>query len=432
MSQPRSSASSIARLFGSSIVDQAMLSAANFGVGLILIRYAPEAQYGFYILAFNTMILLTTLQGTFIGTPMVIRLPSLDEAQRRHWMGSLLRDQKRWGLSGGLLALAAACGGWATGLLDRQSAAVVVAATALILAALYREYLRGILLMYRRPHQVLAADAVYVVVLLAGCALAVRTPMAAVGALLAGMLAALACARLLRRNLATDIDGGAAPGRLHEIARVGAWAASGGVIYWLFNQGYNFLTAATLDLTAVAALAATRLTLMPINLLLAGMQKQLAPLASHWMHQMGARRTLRRLMLFSLALGVITLVHGIVIWLLRDWIFLDLMRKDFPQRNTLLLLWCALFILMVMREPVMMVAVLRQRFQALSGAALACAILSLGISYAAMLQVGPMGAAIGILAGEACYCASVIVLVLREVRKDDAATRSPNERQGAH
>ena len=56
---------------------------------------------------------------------------------------------------------------------------------------------------------------------------------------------------------------------------------------------------------AVAALAASRLTLMPINLLLAGMQKQLTPLASVWMHGMGARRTLRRLMLFSLALALL-------------------------------------------------------------------------------------------------------------------------------
>lgn len=110
MRRPASSASGLARLFGSSIADQAMLSAANFAVGLILIRYAAEAQYGYYILAFNTMMLLTTLQGTFIGTPMVIRLPGLDGPQRRQWMGSLLRDQKRLGLRGGLLALAVILG----------------------------------------------------------------------------------------------------------------------------------------------------------------------------------------------------------------------------------------------------------------------------------------------------------------------------------
>lgn len=419
MTRTRFSASGLARLFGSSIADQAMLSAANFGVGLILIRYAAEAQYGYYILAFNTMMLLTTLQGTFIGTPMVIRLPGLDQAARRQWMGSLLRDQKWLGAAGGALALVVALAGWAMGLFDGESTLVVVAAIGLVLAALYREYLRGILLMYHRPQQVLGADAIYVAVLLAGCALAVRTPVAAAGALLAGTMAALACASVLRRVLANDIERGAAPGRLCEIARMGFWAASGGVIYWLFNQGYNFLTAATLDLAAVAALAASRLTLMPINLLLAGMQKQLTPLASDWMHGMGARRTLRRLMLFSLALALFTLLYGAVIWLLRDWIFLDLMRKDFPQRDLLLVLWIGLFVLMVIREPIMMVPLLRQRFRALSAATLVCALIALAISYVGMLQLGPVGAVIGILTGEACYGLAVIVMAWREVRRDD-------------
>ena len=419
MTRTRFSASGLARLFGSSIADQAMLSAANFGVGLILIRYAAEAQYGYYILAFNTMMLLTTLQGTFIGTPMVIRLPGLDETARRQWMGSLLRDQKWLGAAGGALALVVALAGWAMGLFDGESTLVVVAAIGLVLAALYREYLRGILLMYHRPQQVLGADAIYVAVLLAGCALAVRTPVAAAGALLAGTMAALACASVLRRVLANDIERGAAPGRLREIARMGFWAASGGVIYWLFNQGYNFLTAVTLDLAAVAALAASRLTLMPINLLLAGMQKQLTPLASDWMHGMGARRTLRRLMLFSLVLALFTLLYGAVIWLLRDWIFLDLMRKDFPQRDLLLVLWIGLFVLMVIREPIMMVPLLRQRFRALSAATLVCALIALAISYVGMLQLGPVGAVIGILTGEACYGLAVIVMAWREVRRDD-------------
>ncbi len=188
------------------------------------------------------------------------------------------------------------------------------------------------------------------------------------------------------------------------------------------QSGYHFLTAATLDLAAVAALAASRLTLMPINLLLSGMQKQLTPMASGWMHAMGARRTLRRLMLFSLALALFTLLYGAVLWLLRDWIFLDLMRKDFPQRDALLLLWTGLFVLMVIREPIMMVPLLRQRFRALSAGTLVCALIALAISYAGMLKFGPVGAAIGIVAGEACYGLAVAVMAWREVRRDDDMT----------
>ena len=83
------------------------------------------------------------------------------------------------------------------------------------------------------------------------------------------------------------------------------------------------------------------------------------------------------------------------------------------------MLWIGLFVLMVIREPIMMVPLLRQRFRALSAATLVCALIALAISYVGMLQLGPVGAVIGILTGEACYGLAVIVMAWREVRRDD-------------
>lgn len=406
----------LTRLFGSSIIDQALLSAANFAVGLMLIRYSSETQYGYYILAFNAMMLLTTLQGTFICTPLVIRLPVLETAEKQQWLGSLLRDQYRLGLIGGVLAGALTLLAWWFKLLDADTMPVLLAAIALILAALYREYFRGVLLMYRRPHGVLAADALYAAGLLGSCLLAVTQPAAASYMLLAAAFCALISGLWLRAQLRDDIDPSAAPGRLREIAHIGFWAASGGVIYWLFNQGYSFLTAATLDLTAVAALAATRLILMPINLISAGMQKQLMPLASEWMHQLGARRTLKRLLLFSLGMFAATLLYAAVAWLCKDWIFLSLMRKDFAQRDTLLLLWCVLFLIMVVREPPMLLLVMRRRFQSLSVATLGGALLALGVCYLGMLAWGPWGAIVGIICGELAYSLAIAWMIRQELR----------------
>ena len=404
------------RLFGSSVIDQAMLSGANLLVGLILIRYTPQAQYGYYVLAFNAMMLITTLQGTFIGTPMVIRLPSLDQAARRQWVGGLWRDQRRWMVFGAAAALVGCGLAWAGGGVTTETAPVVLAAIVLILAAVYREYFRSILLMYQRPHAVLVADAVYAIGLVAGSGLAMHHPSAAAVALLASAASALVCGRLLRRALGNDIDPAAAPGRLREIARVGMWAASGGVIYWLFNQGYSFLAAATLDITAVAALAGTRLLMMPINLLSAGVQKQLAPIASDWLHTHGPRQTLRRLAKFSLVMGLIALLYSGVVWWLRDWIFSDILRKEFAQRDTLLLLWSVIFMMMVVRDPLMLLTVLRQRFRMLTAATLVCAVISLLVSYWCMQRLGVTGALIGIIAGELCYLGAVLGLALHGAR----------------
>ncbi|AOY91514.1 capsular biosynthesis protein [Cupriavidus sp. USMAA2-4] len=428
MSTARLPALPLAKLFGSSVVDQALLSAANFAAGLSLIRYASEVQYGYYILAFNTMMLLTTLQGTFIGTPLVIRLPGLSEVERRQWLGSLWRDQRRLGIAAGLLALLVAGGLWAWGRLEQPI--LLFVAIPFVLAALYREYFRGVLMMYHRPHAVLLADTCYVAVLLAGCWLAIHSPFAAAIVLVASTVGAILSGRGLGAHLGDEIDWSSRGGRLYEIARVGFWAASGGVIYWCFNQGYNMVAAATLDLAAVAALGASRLIMMPVNLLSAGVQRQLTPLASSWLYEHGARRTLRRLLAFSAGIGALTVVYAGLAWLMRDWIFLSLMHKDFPQRDMLLLLWSVLFLLMVMREPPTLVVVLRQRFRLLTMTTLVCAVLSLACSYLGMLRLGPMGAVIGILVGEVGCCVAVGVLAWREVRADARANAGADVREG--
>jgi O-antigen/teichoic acid export membrane protein len=406
------------RIFGSSVADQALLSAANLLIGLILIRYASDAQYGYYVLAFNAMMLATTLQGTFINTPLVAMLPTMDDRTRGQWLGSLLHDQRRWAAGAALASVLAAGLALYTGAVPADAGPVLGAAIVLILAALYREYYRGILIMLGRPHPVLAADAVYVVGLVAGGLLAANMHPAATVALLSAAASAVVGGTLLRRVLGAAVDHDAAPGRLRDIARTGAWAAAGGVIYWLFNQGYSFLTVATLDVTAVAAVAAARLLLMPVNLLVTGVQKQLMPMASNWLHGQGAHVALKRLTLFSLALGLGAALYVAIAWALRDWIFVDLMHKDFAQRDMLLALWSAIFIVMALREPLMLVSVMRQRFRILAATAGACSMFALGTSYLCMQAFGAPGAPLGILAGEIAYFLIAIGLALREVRRD--------------
>lgn len=407
------------KLFGSSIIDQAMISAANFIVGLVLIRYTHDAQYGYYVLAFNAMMLATTLQGTFIGTPFVIRLPTLSEQERRDWVGSLLRDQFRWGALGSVVTLIGVAIAWWLGELDRNTVPVFIASMALILCQLYREYFRSILLMVQRTMQVLVSDALYVVCLMLGAILATRFPHAAMVALLTGAASALIGAAQLRRQLGAEgMNRRAAPGTLALIARTGAWAAAGGVIYWAFTQGYSFVAAATLNIAGVAALAASRLLLMPINLLSSGVQKQLVPIASNWLHDYGMRRTFRHILMFSALLAGATLVYGVVIWLLRDWIFDDIMRKTFAYRNTLLLGWIAIFLVMVIRDPLTQLMVLRQRFRVLMYISLACAAVALTTSYVGMLYLDTRGALVGILVGEVLNVIAVLWLIRDEIRRD--------------
>ena len=62
-----------ARLLGSAVVSQALLSAASLVIGLVLIRRTSDLQYGYFILASNAILLLASLQNAFFGPALAAR-----------------------------------------------------------------------------------------------------------------------------------------------------------------------------------------------------------------------------------------------------------------------------------------------------------------------------------------------------------------------
>ena len=66
-----------------------MLSAANFIVGILLLRNTVDADYGLYVMAFSTLLLVSGVQGALIQGPMVVIAPKKTEDQRLQMVGGL-------------------------------------------------------------------------------------------------------------------------------------------------------------------------------------------------------------------------------------------------------------------------------------------------------------------------------------------------------
>jgi O-antigen/teichoic acid export membrane protein len=405
------------RMFSSALASQALLSATNFLVGLLLIRHTSDLEYGSYMLVLGAIVLAVSLQNAFIGPAMVNRMTRLDATGCGELTGGLYRDQVR------VIASLAAFG--AVGILalklanaiGERSALIALAAVAATAAALWREYFRMVLLAYRRSHAVLGCDVIYAVVLAVGVALATLTIMpaaaAAIALALAALLAGARLSRSLREQEPWNPDG--APGILRKIAPLGAWSTAGAAIHWTFSQGYIYLAAATLDVSAVAAIAATRLLAMPVNLLSTGIGSLMLPLASRWMHEDGERVLLRRLATLALGMAAVAIAYFALLWVLRDFVFDVMLRKQFAQRDLLLLLWSGAFVLMVIHQQLLFLLTVRERFRILSSLALVTASVSVATGWFAMQHLGGAGAPLGILVGEAINAVGVVVLCLREV-----------------
>lgn len=419
MIRPRPGSVLLVRLFGSAVLTQALLSATSLVVGLILLRRTTDLQYGYYVLMQNAVLLMTILQNSFIQPQLVTRMSKDNTAARADAVGGLYRDQRRLlpFVAGVILVLTAVL--WGIGKLETPTAAVMLATGAAVVATLYREFFRMVLLGLRKPVDVLRGDSVYVTLVIGGILLSTLTPApAAIAGLTLAIAAAVSgwlCSRALWRFEPWNIRGD--PGILRSFMPLGTWATTGAATHWVLNQGYSYLVAGILDVRAVAAIAATRLTIMPINLLSSGIGTVMLPTTADWVERHGALKVLGRSLRFALLLSTGAICYLAVIWLIRDWLFISVLKKQFAQRDTLLALWFAVGLIMLVRDQLIYLLTVRHRFRQLTTLTLLNALISLSVSYVGMRYFGLIAALWGILLGEALNVIGLAVLSVLEVRR---------------
>jgi O-antigen/teichoic acid export membrane protein len=408
--------------FGMGLAMQALLSGANFAVGLILIRRTSDLQYSYYVLATNAMLLLTGLQTAFIQPFVVSNITTLDQAGRHRLVGALVRTNSRWVPILCAAAIVVAAAAWAAHWIGSTAALLICICLAAGGMALSREFFRVTLFAYRRPASVLRADLAFVIVLVSGAFLATFAAQTALLAVIGVGAAHLIALALLRRALwhIEPWDTQTTERVMHRIAAAGAWAILGSGIHWLLIQGYSYLVAAVLNITDVASIAATRLTLMPVFVLSGGVSMLLFPMTSRWVHELGTRAASRRLLLLVAGLGAAALLYMIMMWVMRDWIFTVLLKKNFTHRDPLLLLWSAVFLVTLCRDQLATLPAARARFRDMTLMTGVSAIIWLCTSYVAMIHFGPSGAVMGILAGEFVNICGIVFMIIRETRAHHA------------
>ena len=422
--------SALVRLFSSALASQAVLSVGSFSVGLLLIRRSSDLQYGYFILVSGAIILAVSLQGSFIGPAMVNRMSRMGPQACGDLTGGLYREQRRVIACCAGVALLTCSALWLLQLLQMNDFMLILAAIAATAMAMQREYFRMVLLAYHYSTKVLKGDLIYAVLMACGVLIATLSPLPAVAAVVAMGLAALASSLWLSRSLrqleAWNIEG--SPGILREIAPLAVWSTAGASVHWSFSQGYTYLAAATLDIGGIAAIAATRLLTMPVNLLSSGIGSLLLPLSSRWLHQSGPLVVLKRLVWLAMGVTAVAICYFLALWWMRDWLFDVVLKKHFEQQDTLLILWSISFVLMAIQLQLHYLLVVRQRFHKLTALTAISAVMALGTSYWGMRHFGGIGAPLGIVVGEFVNTLGIVVLCLREVTAKPVAENNPQQK----
>jgi O-antigen/teichoic acid export membrane protein len=408
------------RMFAGAIAIQAMLSATNFVVALLLIRYTPTREYGYYVLVLNSVTLLVGVQTSFIRPELVLRLVRGTPSQRSDLIGGLYRGQLSLWPAFAAIAVVAVLLIYLLGHLPPQQFWLLCAGTFAVLGSLYREFFRMVLFAYRLPLEVLKGDLIYTLLLIGGAVLAAFAGDSAsitISSLMgvAALCGGIPCARSLWRHESWNISG--EPGILRKIAPHGMWTTSGTVIHWILTQGSNFMVAGVLNVAAVGAIATTRLLIMPLNMLSTGIGAIMMPTTTRWLDAHGASTALRRLLSIVGGLSVLAICYFGLCWLARDWIFAHIIRKQIQQRDTLILLWFGVGVLMLMRDQMLYLPLARARYATLTFVTSSGAVVALAVCYFGMHLMGVTGAVWGVLIGEAVNVSGLLTLSILETRR---------------
>ena len=414
------------KLFSSSVMDQVVLSAANFSVGFLLIRFTSDDDYGLYVLLLTALQLMVTLQKASISGPLALVVAPKTPVERVRSVGAIKDAQRRLLLKlvVGLQAvpLAAVLTGWLT---PRQALFLSLGIVCLW-TSLRRELLRDLLLLFARADRLLLADLVFACLLAGGAALAVLSHGAAVLWVAGTMVAAAVAGEALAFRMLADkpgwLSGDAGP-VLRQVRPLGFWAMLGALTYWLYSGATNYMLAGALDLKAVADVNATRLLLMPVIMLSLGVQGVVNPMAALWYAEVGLPRLIRRLAGFTLGLLVIDLVYLALVWIFRDWLTHSFLHKQIGQRDELLLLWTAWALIGVLRMGLGYALFAAGKLKVLAAQGIVSAMVAIAITGFGVRYWGAATALIGQLAGETINLIG-IGLMLREAFRPVATVQS--------
>lgn len=407
------------RLFSTAIVDQIMLSGANFLVGFLLLRFTSDFDYGLYVLIQSALLLLVSVQASGITSPLAAVVPKRSPAEGHSMVGAVMSSQRRALRWAAPVAIALALVGFLLGRYDALMTEVLCCAVVAGWAALRRDFLRNVLLICSQPGQVLRADAFYVAVLVAGIigsALGTATPIIWV----AVTLAAAAWIGTIYGYRSVAREPGWVSGNegavWRELRVLGLWSAFGSLMYWLFGQSYSYLLATRLDLKAVSAVNEARLLLMPAFVLSIGMQSLLGPTAAKWNATHGFRTLVKRLLAILGIVGGLDLAYFLVVWIFRGWLIDDLFRKHIADRDQLLLLWATIAIIGLMRDVLLCALTAIAKFRWTASQTAYSAIVALVVMWFGISWWGAAGVLIGQIVGEVVNVVGIVWLMRKHDR----------------
>ena len=265
-----------------SVIDQGLLSAVNFLLALVLIRYATAEEYGLYTQLIGLQSLFSVLHAGLFVSAFLSMLPRLQGPARSEYRAGMARAEL---LVTFLSMLVVAAGTWLVAAwLGHPITLLLSAAAAVALLSLWwREFVRAGHFAAFEPLRVLRVDAAFATLAVGGIAFLVATNQVTAANVLWSIGIAGAAVTVLpiyRKARESRVDKNALRANLASSWQSARWEVLTSLVSWSHAQTFVFFAAAQGGLRAAAQISAARLLTMPLALVWISYANILRPNAS--------------------------------------------------------------------------------------------------------------------------------------------------------
>lgn len=283
-----------------SAVDQAMLSALNFGLAVLLIHFASKPEYGLYAQLINLQSFFSPVHAGIFASAYLALASKMGEARQLKYRTAMARAELAM-TSLSMIPVVAICMVGAALFWPELTPNIIFGFAVALLGLWWRDFVRQMKFAIFRYDQALNVDIVYVLVTAAGagCVLAVSriSTSAILWCMAIGGIVAVARPQFLAIR-GVSVEGSAIRHDVLISWRVGRWDALGSVLSWAYAQSYVYFAALQGGLDAAAEVSAGRLLATPLALMWASYANVLRPHVSRLMDG-DSRAEIRRLALRS-------------------------------------------------------------------------------------------------------------------------------------
>lgn len=393
------------------VLDQAALSGVNFTIGLAFVYFSSPENYGFYTLFMGVFFLFLSVQNALINTPMIVLSPKLENGEavllRRSLFAMLLLFLVVVFLSMMVIT-------FFSGITGADGAAVWVLPLAVCLLLL-REYFRTEEYAQLLPQKALKRDSVYAVAALVAIGTAVYTDIMYVSLmfLITGAASLLVSARKMYQFTVHLPPKRVIQQKFRDTWKLSQWSLFGATSSWLQGNAYLLLLFLMLGVTEVAYIAAARLLMTPIVLIITSWSNVMRPLLSKAMVRERPGRAETLMYQGMAASVVILLVYTLVLMAGLAVVPSGAFPEAYQGIQEYVLLWMLVFLFQLIRVNYSNYFQSALFFKMLAKSGMVVAVITVAMTAITVQAFGEAGALVGLMLSELLF--SIILLLKMKV-----------------